>query len=365
MKRTPLYDEHVRAGARMVEFAGWAMPVQYTSIVQEHMRVRTAAGLFDVSHMGEVILRGPGAEGACRHLFTNDAGRLPPGRAQYSLIPNERGGIVDDVIVYRLAADRFLVCVNASNREKDVAWMREHLRGDCVLEDRSDEYALLAVQGPRAADVLSSLAPGIEKLGRFGCADVSVGGVSALAARTGYTGEDGFELFVPAGDAVRLWQSIERAGAPHGLGPAGLGARDTLRLEAALPLYGHELGDDTSPYEVGLGWVVKLDREDMVGYAPLRAARDGAVTRRLIGLEMLEGIAREGCAVLACGAPIGKVTSGSYCPFLEKAFALALIDRDVRDPELGVEIRGKVKPAHVTSLPFYVSGKRKPSGPER
>jgi len=349
----------------MVEFAGWSMPVQYSSIVQEHMRVRTAAGLFDVSHMGEVILHGPRAEAACRRLFTNDAGRLVPGKAQYSLIPNERGGIVDDVIVYRLEPDRFLVCLNASNREKDVAWMRDHLLDGCVLEDRSDEYALLAVQGPRAVDVLSSLAPGIEKLGRFACAKVRVDGIRALAARTGYTGEDGFELFADAADAVRLWRSIEHAGTPHGLGPAGLGARDTLRLEAALPLYGHELDEGTSPYEVGLGWVVKLDREDMVGYAPLCAARDGAIKSRMVGLKMLEGIARQGCAVLACGVPIGKVTSGSYCPFLEKAFALALIDRDVRDPELGVDIRGKVKPARVTSLPFYVSGKRRPSAPER
>jgi glycine cleavage system T protein (aminomethyltransferase) len=355
VKRTPLYDEHVRAGARMVDFAGWRMPVQYTSIIDEHRRVRTAAGLFDVSHMGEIELAGAGAEACCARLFANDARRLAPGRAQYSLIVNEHGGIVDDVIVYRLAPERFLVCVNASNGEKDVAWVRRHATGDCRVTDRSDDYALLSVQGPRAAAIVGRIVPAAVDLKRFGAREVLCAGAPALLARTGYTGEDGFELFVQPSAAVATWRLLAETGAADGLVPVGLGARDTLRLEAALPLYGHELDDDTSPYEVGLGWVVKLDRPDMVGFAALKATSTAAARRSLIGLQMLDGIARQGCPVLACGVEIGKVTSGSYCPFVDKALALALVTQVPSDPAVEVEIRGKTKPARVTDIPFYVS----------
>jgi aminomethyltransferase len=358
LKRTPLYEDHVGAGARMVEFAGWEMPVQYTGIVDEHRRVRSTAGLFDVSHMGEVEISGAAAEQCCARLFANDARKLVAGRAQYSLICNERGGIVDDVIVYRLP-DRFLVCVNASNTDKDFAWLRDRAPRGVVVSDRSDEFALIAVQGPAAAAIVGSLARGAAELRRFHFERTAIDGADAYVARTGYTGEDGFELFVPSGRARDVWRRLLEVGAAHGLGPAGLGARDTLRLEAALPLYGHELDDDTSPYEVGLDWVVKLNRPDMVGYEALRDACGGSVTRRLIGIEMVEGIARQGCAVLACGAHIGKVTSGSYCPTVEKAVALALVRRDANEPEVGVDIRGKVRAGRVTNLPFYVSGARR------
>jgi aminomethyltransferase len=358
MKRTPLYEDHVAAGARMVEFAGWEMPVQYAGIVEEHRRVRNAAGLFDVSHMGEIEVSGAGAEEFCARVFANDARRLVAGRAQYSLICNERGGVVDDVIVYRLP-DRFLVCVNASNKDKDFAWLRERATRDTAVIDRSDELALIAVQGPAAAAIVASLAPDLAALRRFQFVQVPLAGADVHVARTGYTGEDGFELFVASGRARALWRLLLDGGAAHGLAPAGLGARDTLRLEAALPLYGHELDDDTSPYEVGLDWVVKLDRPAMVGYQALREAHGGAVARRLIGLEMVEGIARQGCAVVACGAQIGKVTSGSYCPFVEKAVALALVARDFDEAEVCVDVRGKMRPARVTSLPFYVSGARR------
>lgn len=354
MKRTPLYEEHARLGARMVEFAGWEMPVQYTGIIDEHRRVRAAAGLFDVSHMGEIEISGPQAEACCARLFANDARRLRPGRAQYSLICNERGGIVDDVIVYRLP-DRFLVCVNASNKDKDFAWIRAHAPGGAVVEDCSDEYALIAFQGPAAATVAAKVAPGVAELRRFDVGRFTFGAVSAWVARTGYTGDDGLELFVAGRDARALWRLLLEAGTAEGVVPAGLGARDTLRLEAALPLYGHELDEETSPYEAGLDWVVKLDRPDMVGFEALRAAHAGAVRRRLIGLEMCEGIARQGCAVLACGTQIGKVTSGSYCAFMEKALALALVERDMHESEVDVDVRGKLKRARVTSLPFYVS----------
>ena len=358
MRRTPIYEEHVRAGARMVEFAGWQMPVQYTSILDEHRAVRTAAGMFDVSHMGEVEITGPQAEACCLRLFTNDVRKLAPGRAHYSLIANEHGGLVDDVIIYRLASNRFLVCVNASNCEKDVAWMRAHAIGGCEQRDRSDELGLIAVQGPAALALVARCGPEVSKLPRFGCASISVAGAPVIAARTGYTGEDGVELFVGAEHAAELWRSLRDAGEGSGLVLAGLGARDTLRLEAALPLYGHELGENTSPYEVRLGWVVKLDDRDMVGYEALRAARDEGVPRRLIGLEVQGGIAREGCIVLACGAEIGKVTSGSYGPTVEKAVALALVERDARETELSVVIRGKEKAVRTTRLPFYRSAAR-------
>jgi len=355
MRRTPLYDEHVRLGARMVEFAGWEMPVQYGGIVKEHLAVRSAAGLFDVSHMGEVVISGPRAEECCARLFANDARRLVPGRAQYTLLCNERGGVVDDVIVYRLA-DRFLVCVNASNKDKDFLWMREHAPSGAVVEDRSDDYALIAIQGPAAAGVVGSLAPGTHDMRKFDVREIAVAGAAACVARTGYTGEDGFELFVKPSDAPALWRRLLDAGANAQLLPTGLGARDTLRLEAALPLYGHELDEDTSPYEVGLDWVVKLNRTDMVGFDALSAARAGSVGRRLLGLEMCEGIARQGCAVLACGVQIGKVTSGSYCPFVEKAVALALVQHGAHEAEVDVNVRDKPRRAQVVGLPFYAGG---------
>jgi aminomethyltransferase len=355
-----LHDEHVAAGARMVDFAGWKMPVQYESIIDEHRAVREAAGLFDVSHMGEVAIEGEAAERCCRTLFTNDAARLVAGRAHYSLIPNERGGVVDDVIVYRLASDRFFVCVNASNIEKDYQWIRSRAPQSteaCRVTDRSDETSLLAVQGPAALAVLARCGAGLEAVARFAVERVRVGKVDVLAARTGYTGEDGFELFAGAGDAVELWRTLLDAGRDLGLRPAGLGARDTLRLEAALPLYGHEIDDDTSPFEVGLAWVVKLNRPEMVGYRALVEAREGGATRRLIGIEIEAGIARHGCAVLACGVEIGRVTSGSYCPSVGKAVAMALVDGASARSELEVDVRGRRRPAHEVKLPFYVRGK--------
>jgi aminomethyltransferase len=349
MKRTPLYDEHVAAGARMVEFAGWEMPVQYRSIVEEHRRVRTHAGVFDVSHMGEVTIRGRRAVECVSTLLSNDVTALAPGRAQYNLIVNERGGIVDDVIVYRLAPDEFLVCVNASNADKDLEWLRDRAPSDgCELRDDGARYALLAVQGPAAVDLVANVFAEARALPRFGF--MRPAGVNALVARTGYTGEDGFEVFCEPEQSVSIWRRLVELGAA----PAGLGARDTLRLEAALPLYGHELADDVSPYEVRLGWAVKLDRPAMVGFDALHAARADPKRRRLIGLFVDDGIARQGCAVLASGSRIGAVTSGSHGPTLGRAVALALVDRDPGDAALAVDVRGKVRNAQMTPLPFYV-----------
>jgi aminomethyltransferase len=332
------------------------MPVRYTSIVDEHLAVRRHAGLFDVSHMGEVLLSGPGAEACCARLFANDARALVPGRAQYSLICNEDGGIVDDIIVYRLEGDLFLVCVNASNAAKDVGWIRERAAGQCDIEDAGERYGLIALQGPEAASILQRLAPQAVSLKRFGCCSVEVGGARVLAARTGYTGEDGFELFVDTDAAVSVWRALMDAGRDRDLIPVGLGARDTLRLEAALPLYGHELDETTSPFECGLDWVVKLDRPEMVGFGALEAVAHGGAARTLVGLETEQGIAREGCAVLASDRSIGIVTSGSYSPCREGPIALARVGREALaadSVELFVEIRGKRKRAKLLDLPFY------------
>jgi aminomethyltransferase len=358
MKRTALYDEHVTAGARMVEFAGWAMPVQYQGVIAEHLAVRQAAGIFDVSHMGEVSIEGPRAIDLVERVFSNSARELEPGRAQYSLIPNEQGGLLDDVIVYRLAPESFFVCLNASNAERDVSWIRRHAPASgCTIVDRSDATALVAVQGPLAIGIVETLAPGVLGLPRFGIVERTLFGARALVARTGYTGEDGVEIFIEARAAVDLWRALLAAGASSGLAAAGLGARDTLRLEAALPLYGHELDEDVTPYEARVGWAVRLDRPQMVGFEALSRAKSDPRRRRTIGLLLDEGIARSGCAVLASGSRIGTVTSGSHCPSLGRAVALALVDGGVDAAEhaaLAVDVRGKLRSARVTSLPFYV-----------
>jgi aminomethyltransferase len=357
MKRTPLYDEHVAAGARMVEFAGYEMPVQYASIIEEHLAVRKSCGVFDVSHMGEIVVEGPRALECVSRVFSNDASTLAPGRAQYSLIPNERGGIVDDVIVYRLGEESFFVCVNAANAAKDYEWVRSRAPSSgCTVRDVGEEYALIAVQGPDAVDLVDELLPGAAALDRFSFFSAKVRGRHAIVARTGYTGEDGFEIFIETGAAVGLWRELCERGAAE----AGLGARDTLRLEAALPLYGHELGEDVSPYEARVGWAVKLNREDMIGYEALRRAKGDPSKRRSVGLVMDAGIAREGCAVLASGARIGAVTSGTHGPSVGRGIALALLDRDsaghalTAGTPLAVDVRGKIRNSRVTALPFYV-----------
>jgi aminomethyltransferase len=341
----------------MVEFAGWQMPVWYRSLLDEHQSVRSAAGLFDVSHMGEIEIEGPGAERFCARWFANDARALRVGRAQYSLIPNAHGGVVDDVIVYRLGRERFLVCVNAANTAKDFAWLCAEPREDCRVEDVSERYALIAVQGPKARAIVGSLASDLQSLARFDCREQTIAGATVLAACTGYTGEDGFEIFVAEDRAGALWHALTAAGEPAGLVPVGLGARDTLRLEAGLPLYGHELGEDISPYEAGLGWVVKLNRPEMTGYAALVSEAAGP-KRRLIGLTVEGGIARAGCPVLASEIEIGMVTSGSHCPTMRKAMALALVDGGARLEDLSVVVRGSRKPASVTAVPFYVRDPR-------
>jgi len=356
LKRTPLYENHRRAGARLVEFAGWEMPVQYQGILAEHAMVRERAGVFDVSHMGQVEIRGAGAIERLQWVTANDVASLADGGAQYSLLLTADGGIVDDIIVYRLSAERLLVCVNAANRDADVAFLREHLTG-VDIDDRSDGLALIAVQGPLATSLLDPLTSvEIAAVPSFSFVEAEVAGRSALAARTGYTGEDGWELYCAAADAPAIWDAVLEAGAGSGVGPAGLGARDTLRLEAALPLYGHEIDLETAPFEARLGWVVKLDKGEFLAREALLRRREQGPARRLIGIEVAKGgVPRQGYPLLAGGRRGGERTSGTRSPTLGKGVALGYVEpQSARaGADLGVEIRGREVPAKVVSLPFY------------
>ena len=358
-KKTPLFEEHRALGARIVPFAGWQLPVQYTGVVQEHHAVRTAAGIFDVSHMGELLLLGPRALAVVDHLVTNDIGKLEVGQAAYTVCCNERGTIVDDLIVYRRGPERVLVVCNASNREKMSAHFARAAEGTCALEDASDETALMALQGPKALQILreAGAEPALLDLPFFHLGEGHVAGVEAVVARTGYTGEDGVELFCAAGDARTLFRALLAAGQAHGLAPAGLGARDTLRLEARLSLYGNDIDETTHPYEAGLGWTVKLDKGEFVGREALMAIGAEGWTRRLVGFEMTgRGIARHGYPIVdAQGERIGEVTSGSPSPTLGKNIGLGYVPKGMSKTgtAFGVEIRGKVVEAAVVKTPFY------------
>ncbi len=356
LRRTPLYDTHREAGARLVEFAGWEMPVQYDGIIAEHTMVRERAGLFDVSHMGQVEVRGTGAMERLQWMTANDVSAISDGHAQYNLLLRTDGGIVDDVIVYRHAQDRFLVCVNASNRETDVAHMQEHAGGAEVI-DRSDELALLALQGPLATELLAQVAGrDLAAIPSFGFVESELAGRECLLARTGYTGEDGWEVYCPADSGPEIWALLLGRGEAHGVGPAGLGARDTLRLEAALPLYGHELDLDTSPYEARLGWVVHLDKGDFIAAEALaRHEREGP-RRRLVGIEVPKGgVPRQGYTVRSDGKDVGALTSGTKSPTLGKGIALGYVEPQVArvGTEVAIAIRSREVSARIVRLPFY------------
>jgi len=358
MRETPLADEHGRLGARLVPFAGWRMPVQYEGIKKEHEAVRQRAGLFDVSHMGEIVVEGPNAVAAVDRLVTNDVAKLDVGRALYTVCCNESGLILDDLIVYRLEAEKILVVCNASNRDKIVAHFAKNLSLETPWNDVSDAWALLALQGPSARAIMNDLgAPeALLGLGSFDVARATVAGVDLWAARTGYTGEDGFELFCANEDAVTLWRAILAAGQPHGLQPVGLGARDTLRLEARLMLYGNDIDEHTHPFEAGLGWVVKLEAGDFIGREALRAIKAAGFDRKLVGFEMTErGIARHGYPILAGGERVGEVTSGSPGPTVGRNIGLGYVPKALSKvgTALGIEIRGKQVGAVVVTTPFY------------
>jgi len=355
-QRTPLYDVHARSGGRIVEFAGWDMPVQYTGILDEHEAVRTRAGLFDVSHMGEVVFRGPRALPALQRLFTNDLAKCADGQAMYGCLCRESGGIVDDVVVYRRAADDLLVCVNAANRQKDFEWLSGQA-GGADVRNESDGWAQLALQGPAAAGVVQKLTSvRLSSVGTYRFTSGDVAGIPCLIARTGYTGEDGFELFCPPGQAARLWEALLEAGKPEGVVPAGLGARDSLRLEMAYRLYGSDMDDETTPLEAGLGWVVKLDKGDFMGREAMRRQKEAGVPRKLVGFTLTDpGIPRHGYRVLRDGQPVGVVTSGTKSPSLQIAVGLAYVPSALaaEGSTFAVEIRGRAAAARVVKTPFY------------
>ncbi|WP_258171027.1 glycine cleavage system aminomethyltransferase GcvT [Paenibacillus sp. R14(2021)] len=360
LKRTPLYPLYANyPGARCIDFGGWELPVQFSGIQKEHDAVRTQAGLFDVSHMGEFMVTGHFSEAFLQQLTTNDVAKLRDGQAQYTLMCDPSGGVVDDLLVYRITADQYMVVVNAANIDKDFEWMREHLIGDVTLENKSDELALLALQGPHAAAIMALAAESFDcgTLAPFHfAADVSVGGAAALVSRTGYTGEDGFEIYVPAEAAQQVWNALFEVGEAHGLVPAGLGARDTLRFEARLPLYGQELSHTISPLEAGLGFFVKLDKGSFIGREALLKQKADGVPRKLVGIEMIDrGIPRCHYAVYAQGQHIGEVTTGTQSPTLKRNLGLALIEAQFAElgTELEVEIRGKRLKAEVVKAPFY------------
>ncbi len=362
--RTPLYETHLRLGARMVEFAGFEMPVRYGSILAEHAAVRERAGLFDVSHMGQIEFSGPAAIETAERLLTRPVASLAVGRVRYGLLCHEDGGIIDDVTFYRLAPDALLVCVNAANIEKDWRWIARHSPAPAGARNRSDETGLLALQGPLAASVLARVAsPEIATLPRWAFARGVVAGRPALVSRTGYTGADGFEIYAAAADIVAIFEALLSEGAPLGLVPVGLGARDTLRLEAAMSLYGHELDDTTSPLEAGLGRYVKLARGGFIGAEAIARRRDAGPTRALVGFELIApGIARAEYPVVRNGQTVGRVTSGGPSPTLGKSIGLAYVPPELAAVGTGFEIliRGRACAARVVETPFVTTRPESP-----
>jgi len=360
-QNTPLHGWHARHGARFVPFAGWEMPVQYTGILEEHRATRTAAGLFDVSHMGEAVVSGPQAAAFLDHVATNRLGDLAVGRARYTLLCAPNGGVVDDIIVYRTGPQSFLLCLNAGNTPDDIAWLSEHAkRFDCVFRDASADYAQLALQGPRAVEIAARIAPPAVHLAdvpRFSFVEILLSGAPVLASRTGYTGEDGFEFYLRPDQAEGFADALLKAGADLGLKPCGLGARDSLRLEAGLPLYGHEISREISPLQAGLGWAVKLDKPDgFIGRDALAAEATIGPARRVVFFILDDRrVARADMIVSAAGKPVGKVLSGTVSPIINQPIGSALIARATLDSgaALTVDIRGSAIPLRLAKPPLH------------
>jgi aminomethyltransferase len=365
LKRTPLFEVYKEYGGKTVDFGGWELPVQFSSIKEEHEAVRTKAGLFDVSHMGEIEVKGPDSLDYLQKLMTNDVSKLKNGGAQYTAMCYENGGTVDDLLVYKIEDDHYLLVVNASNIEKDFDWMQKHLEGNVKIENLSEGMAQIAIQGPKAEEILQKLSAE-QDLGTIGffkfSEEVDLNGKKALVSRTGYTGEDGFEIYCDSNDAVSLWEEILEAGKEDGVIPCGLGARDTLRFEANLALYGQELSPEISPLEAGIGFAVKLNKEaDFIGKDALKQQKENGLPRKIVGIEMIDrGIPRHGYPVYKGDVRIGEVTTGTQSPTLKKNIGLALID--TKETELGneveVEIRGKRLKAAVSATPFYKRDKK-------
>ena len=359
--KTPLYDTHVQHKGKIVPFAGYLLPVQYESgVITEHMAVRTACGLFDVSHMGEIMCEGPDAVKNLNHLLTNDYTTMYDGQARYSPMCNENGGVVDDLIVYKVRDDHYFIVVNAANKDKDYAWMKEHAFGDCVFTDISAQVAQIALQGPKAETILKKLVPDEmipEKYYscKFHC---TIGGMDCIISKTGYTGEDGFEFYLAAEEASKMWELLLETGKEEGLICCGLGARDTLRLEAAMPLYGHEMTDDITPLEAGLGVFVKMNKEDFIGKKALE--EKGAPKQKRVGLKVTgRGIIREHADVYVGDKKIGLTTSGTHCPYVKAPLAMALIETEYTalGTAVEVDVRGRRVAAEVIALPFYKKSK--------
>jgi aminomethyltransferase len=358
-RKTPLYDKHVGLGARVVDFAGWWLPVQYTGILEEHRAVRQHAGLFDVSHMGEIRVKGPDAFKFLQKIVTNTLTGMKDGGVRYSPICYPSGGTVDDALVYQFSSEEYWLVVNASNKDKDLAWIMENSSGmEVVITDESDETAEVALQGPAAAEILEKLAGNIvTKLGYYEfMPEVMMAGVETVVSRTGYTGEDGFEIYCRPKDAEKVWDTLLDAGKPEGLQPAGLGCRDTLRFEASMPLYGHELSAEISPLEAGLSRFVSFEKGDFNGRDALLAQKAQGLRRKLVGFEMLDrGVARAGYPVLKNNEIIGHVTSGTFAPTVGKNLGMALVRADIGPvgTEIAIEIREKPVRAQTISRPFY------------
>lgn len=357
LKRTPLFEAHKQLGAKMVPFGGWEMPVQYSGVIDEHQTVRTQVGLFDVSHMGEVEVRGPKALEAVNQLITNDLEKAKDGQALYTAMCREDGGIVDDLVVYRFSREHIFICVNAANRDKDFEWIRTHLGEGAAATNRSDEFAQIAVQGPKAETLVSRFTDTpLSNIAFYHFAEGQVMGQPAIISRTGYTGEDGFELYVPSALGQELFLALHGKGQDLGVKPAGLGARDSLRLEARMCLYGSDITDHTDPISAGLGWVVKLDKPDFIGKAALSRVKAEGPKQKLVGFEMEgSGIARHGYPILVGGERVGEVSSGTKGPTVDKAIGLGWVGAGHAEPgtELQIEIRGKAVPARVKKGPFY------------
>jgi aminomethyltransferase len=354
-QRTPFYQHHVNLGAKIVDFAGWDMPIQYTTITLEHNAVRTHAGLFDISHMGQVFVWGPDSEAYLQNLVTNDLRKATPGKGIYAHLLNERGGVIDDIFVYRLDDEKFLVIVNASRRDVDTAWMNSHKSGFDVTLTEAPYAAGLALQGPSAVDMIAKLSPDAARLPRFGIGDFPLLDVSSLVARTGYTGEDGFEFFAPAGHMLQIWDMLFNVGKGMGLVAAGLGARDTLRTEAAYPLYGHELDENHTPFEAGLDWVVKMDKGTFIGRDALAKQKAAGLKVKLRGFKVgAGGVARPGGKILLNGTDVGEVASGTFAPTLNAAIGMAYLPTHVTDGSALTIMQGtRSLSATVVPLPFY------------
>ncbi|GAA0350709.1 glycine cleavage system aminomethyltransferase GcvT [Bacillus horti] len=359
LKQTPLFPVYEKHGAKTIDFGGWDLPVQFSSIKEEHDAVRTKAGLFDVSHMGEVTVKGSGALAYLQKMLTNDVAKIQDGQAQYSIMCYPDGGSVDDLLVYKKADEDYLLVINASNIDKDVEWLQKHAEGDVEVVNVSDDVSQLALQGPLAQQTLQKLTDvDLNEIGFFQFKEgVDLGGVSGLVSRTGYTGEDGFEIYLNPSDAPVLWEKILEAGQEDGVLPCGLGARDTLRFEAKLALYGQELSPDISPIEAGLGFAVKVDKEeDFIGKDVLKEQKENGAPRKLVGIEMIErGIPRHGYPVFAGEEQVGEVTTGTQSPTLKKNVGLALVKKEYAQlgQELYVQIRNKNIKAVVVKAPFY------------